>query len=160
MAQTFGNKNNQIMNWDDFKTRYGISRTTNFDLMDIAKDLQLKVKVVMHNELLKIPKTTKYVIMNLDSSKNAGTHWVAIFNTPDYKLYFSSFGDPPSDNVIKFMNKTTTKTTVREYSDFLIQEFDTEYCGQISLFVLMCLNKGISADEVVLDLKTAAMPSK
>jgi hypothetical protein len=142
------------MNWNEFKDKYGFSKTTNFDLMDIAKHLKLKIKIVMNDEILSLPKNTKNIILNLDSSKNKGTHWSAIFNTPDYKFYFSSFGDPPTKKIIQFLDKTTYKNTIRELNDFQLQEFNTEYCGQMSMFVLNCLNNGMSPIQIILDLKT------
>ena len=141
------------MNWSDFKDRYGTHTTTNFDLMDIGKQLKIpNFRVVMHNELLRLPKNTKNIIMNLDVSSNAGTHWIAIYNTPKYKLYFSSFGDPPSDRVIAFMNKTTSPKTIREYNDWRVQDFGSEYCGQMSVYLLMCLNQGRSANDIIVAL--------
>ena len=142
------------MNWSDFALRFGPSRTTNFDLMTMAKRMKIpSFRIVMHDELVTLPKNTRNVIMNLDSSKGRGTHWVAIYNTPAYKLYFSSFGDPPSDRVIQFMNKTTTTNTVRVYNDFQLQTFGAEYCGQMSLYVLYRLNlTGDSANGIMLSL--------
>ncbi len=34
-----------------------------------------------------------------------------------------------------------------------LQEFETEYCGQMSLFFLACSNKGMSPIQIILDLK-------
>ena len=91
--------------------------------------------------------------MNLDSSDGAGIHHVAIYNTPEYKVYFSSFGDPPPAEVIRLLDRTTTTNTIREYNDFQIQEFDTSYCGQASLYFLYCLNNGKKTCNIILELK-------
>jgi hypothetical protein len=146
-------RKNQIMNWNDFKDRFGTGKTTNFDLLDIGKRLHLKINYVMRDELRKLSKNTKDIIMNLDSSDGRGTHHTALYNTPDYKLYFSSFGDNPPREVIAFFDKTTTTTTIREYNDFQIQEFGAEYCGQMSMYVLYRLNfTNDTANDIILSL--------
>ena len=140
-----------MLTWKEMSDKYGTNSLTNFDLMKIARDLKLKpFRVVMRNELLKLPKTTKNIIINLDSSRGEGTHWVCLYNTPDYKFYFSSFGDNPPKEVIKFFNRS--EAPVREYSDTQIQEFNTFYCGQISIYILYCLNHNMNPNEVIFSL--------
>jgi hypothetical protein len=130
------------LSWKDFIDRYGTNKTNNFQLLKWAKDLGIKnFRYVMRDELFKIPTSSKNIVMNLDSSENQGTHHVVLYNTPDYKLYFSSFGDPPPTEVIKFLDRTTTTAkTVREFSDTQNQEFGSSYCGQLSIFLLYKLN--------------------
>ncbi len=70
------------MNWNDFTDKYGVRKTTMFDLSDIAKQLKFKIEIVMNDEILSLPKNTKNIILNLDSSKNNGTHWVCIAKQP------------------------------------------------------------------------------
>jgi hypothetical protein len=106
----------------------------------------------MSDELLQLPETTKNIIMNLDSQKNNGTHWVAIYNTPDYKLYFSSFGDPPKKATIQFFDKTTTATTIRECNDTQLQNFNTSHCGIFALFLLYHLNRGMKTFDILKEL--------
>jgi hypothetical protein len=110
------------LTFDDFIDKYGTDKTTNFDLINWSKDLGFKIKYVMRDELaslqlfdLKKQKSTQYIIMNLDSSSGKGTHHTAIYNNPDFKFFLSSFGDPPSTEVIKFFGSEL------EYSDFQIQ---------------------------------------
>lgn len=155
-------RNSLATNWNEFKARFGTSKTTNFDLMDIGRRLRIPdFRVVMHDELPSLPRNARNIIMNLDSSENQGTHWVGIYNTPEYKLYFSSFGDPPSDRTTRFMDKTTTIHTVREYNDFQMQEFGAEYCGQISVYVIYRLNfTDDRANDIVLSLMNTSLSVK
>jgi hypothetical protein len=134
--------------FQSFLDRFTTNTTTNFELLHWGKkDLKIpKLKIVMSDELLKLPENTKNIIMNLDSKKNKGTHWVAIYNTPEYKLYFSSFGDPPNKQAITFFNKTSTSNTVREYNDTQLQDFNTSHCGIFALYLLYHLNLNLKAD--------------
>ena len=63
---------------------------TNFEIMDYFKDVQGFNGVFSRNNLPKL-KNGAYVI-NLDHSKNPGTHWVVIFVKKNEVIYFGSFG--------------------------------------------------------------------
>ena len=139
----------KLLTWNEFKERYGTSKTTNFDLIHWARGLGIiNFRYAMRDEL-----KPKNIIMNLDSSRGAGIHHVAIFNTPEYKNYFSSFGDPPPPEVVAMLDRTMTSDTIREYNDFQVQEFNTSYCGQAALYFLYCLNNGKKACDIILELK-------
>ena len=129
------------LSWSEFIARYGTKKTNNFQLLKWANDLGIThFTYVMRDEMSKLPKSSKNIIMNLDSSENQGTHHVVLYNTPDYKLYFSSFGDNPPLEVITFFDQSMTSTTVREFSDTQLQEFGSSYCGQLSLYLLYKVN--------------------
>ena len=72
----------------------------------------------------KLPKAGKFIV-NIDSSKGNGTHWVAV--DADNKIYFDPFGAPPVDEVMKIVNR---------YSDFQIQNFNEDTCGEYCLYFL------------------------
>ena len=75
----------------EFFCKYGINTTTNFDLMDIADDLELPLKVLMKDEVTekhiekKIP-----LIINYQNSNQKGIHWIGYYNN----FYFDSYGLP------------------------------------------------------------------
>ena len=141
------------LTFNDFLNKYGDQTTTNIELLEYAKELNIPLKYVMHDELLKLPKSTKYIMMNLDDSKGNGTHHIAIYNTPSYKLYFSSYGDVPVKEAIEFFNKSTTSKTIREYNDTQIQDFNSTYCGQLSLYVLYKLHNKFKPIDIILSIK-------
>lgn len=39
-----------------------------------------------------VPRTRKSDVINLDSNRNSGTHWMAYFKNKDSVIYFDSFG--------------------------------------------------------------------
>ena len=107
-----------------FLAKYGINKTTNFDLLDIAKDLKIKVKILMRDEIthpkqMRDEVATSYecnsYIINLQTSKESGSHWVAYSGRrPDSSkdsgrlVYFDPYGIPPIKNlkVDKYSNST------------------------------------------------------
>lgn len=53
----------------------------------------------MRDELPLRPQLIESGVINLDSSQNAGSHWVAYVKIKDYVEYFDSYGNlkPPSE---------------------------------------------------------------
>ena len=103
--------NKRSLDLQKFLFKYGIDTTTNFDLKNIAKDLDLKIKVLMRDELvpsssldqrssrdeLKDNKTKKdLIILNLESSKEEGSHWVSLYKNV---YYFDPYGILPLKNI-------------------------------------------------------------
>jgi len=58
---------------------FGIDSKTNFDLYKIAEILNLKIKVLMNNELDKINAESSNYILNYQNNDLPGTHWVALY---------------------------------------------------------------------------------
>jgi len=127
---------------NDFLFKYGIDTTTNFDLKDIAKDLGIKIKVVMHDELKEKPlKSSNLNIINLDSSENKGSHWVCLYKN---KYYFDPYGVLPIKEVQKIDGLL--------YNTLQIQPDDTKMCGQLCLYVLYNLEKGEDFGNLILNM--------
>lgn len=83
----------------------------------------------MRNELPNKPRVKECGILNLDSSENYGTHWVAYIKNKNYYEYFDSFGDlkPPLELIKYFRNKNI----VYNYNNY--QKFNTVICGHLCL---------------------------
>ena len=60
--------------------KYGISTTTNFDLKHIANMLNMKIKVLMKDEIKNCKTSFQNAIINFQKSNEFGTHWVTINN--------------------------------------------------------------------------------
>ena len=132
------------MNLKSFLDKYGTNKTTNFDLMDIARDLNLKVKVLMKDELLEY-KGNKPIILNYQNSNQSGSHWVCLKKDSLNSFYFDSYGIIPLKEVFEYLNDFT-------YSTFQIQPDNTEMCGQLCLFVLNSLKGLEKFESTVLNL--------
>lgn len=81
-----------------------------------------------------IPKTVKSkesAIINLDESKNRGTHWVAYMKNDNIVRYFDSFGNlkPPRELVTHFGNDGVKII----YNNESYQTFNQINCGHLCL---------------------------
>ena len=132
------------MNLKSFLDKYGTNKTTNFDLMDIARDLNLKVKVLMKDELLEY-KGNKPIILNYQNSNQSGSHWVCLKKDSLNSFYFDSYGIIPLKEVFEYLNDFT-------YSTFQIQPDNTEMCGQLCLLVLKNVKNIKEYEDTVLNL--------
>lgn len=82
----------------------------------------------MRNELPPKPKDIECAIVNLDSSENEGTHWVAYVKHFNYCEYFDSFGDlKPPIELIRYLKFNIT------YNYCRYQRFNTSNCGHLCL---------------------------
>lgn len=83
----------------------------------------------MRDRLPHKPKPIECGIVNLDSYKSHGTHWVAYAKINNYCEYFDSFGDlkPPTE-FVKYMNGNEIN-----YNYTRFQNFNTVNCGHLCL---------------------------
>ena len=116
------------MSIDEWFKEFGKNTTSNLELIKYCKKLKIhNVVICMRDELTKVSKHTKNIIMNLEDNNGNGFHWVCIFNRQD-KYYFDSFGLPPPVEVIKFLQNGV-------YQTFQVQELNSKCCGQLCLYV-------------------------
>jgi len=122
----------------------------------------------MRDQLPKTPNNYEFGVLNLDSSENSGTHWTLWFKKERNKFYFDSFGMEPPIELIKYLGGTLCGTLCPGNvvagpgnfvagkgiicSLFKIQEFGTNYCGHLCLFVLLKLLQGEKFENIILDL--------
>ena len=117
------------------KTLIPFHPLTNFEIQDYFKNEKRFNGVYSRNNLPKFKKGV-YVI-NLDHSKNTGTHWVVIFVKEDGVIYFDTFGVEyiPKEIMERIKNKNI-KTSI-----FRIQDYNSIMCGYFCiLFIEYMLN--------------------
>jgi hypothetical protein len=85
-------------------------------------------------------------IVNLDSSENNGTHWVAYYKNKTHCIYFDSFGLPAPLELEHYFNQPYF------YQTFQLQDANDYICGHLCLYVLRGLTKGISFKNIILSL--------
>jgi len=125
------------MDLSEFLYNHGINTTTNFDLKDIAKELNIKVKVLMKDELVNNKKPITNAVINFQNSNQKGTHWVALFNS-DKIYYFDSYCIPPIKVVEEYSNENEKYLM---YNTLQIQPNGSKMCGQLCLYFLYLINK-------------------
>lgn len=77
-------------------------------------------------------------VVNLDSIRGPGTHWVAYGKKGDNVYYYDSFGNlPPPRELIKYFGSDSKiQFNYKKY-----QDYNTFVCGQLCLTFLNNFNK-------------------
>lgn len=112
---------------------------TDIEIYKYAKQLRIMYfrGVFMRDTLPRSPPYEKESgIINLDSSKSIGSHWVAYFKDGYNVFYFDSFGDlPPFQEFLNYINRTTKGGEKYDiyYNYTRHQNFGSTICGKLCL---------------------------
>jgi len=91
----------------------------------------------MRNEINnKLYSKNECFILNLDHSKNNGTHWTCLFTKNGESCYFDPFGIQPPLEIETYCKGP------RIYSSFQIQKPHEVICGHYCIYVLWRLSNG------------------
>lgn len=85
-------------------------------------------------------------IVNLDTSKNKGTHWVAYYKNGKDCIYFDSFGLPPPKEIDDYLRQPYV------YQTFQLQNHGDVICGHLCLYVLNKLTEGFDFKNIILNI--------
>ena len=119
---------------------------TNFDLMKFAKELKIEDfrGVFMRDSLPKQVNTRECGIVNFNTSKEPGTHWVCYFKDGNTRIYFDSFGQITLEEIQKYLKTKreyeSEKGVIQRNTD-IVQRVNTHVCGHLCLFVLASLTR-------------------
>jgi hypothetical protein len=91
----------------------------------------------MINELASKPKKYECGVVNLDVSKNIGTHWICYIKDGTQSFVFDSFGSVPPKRLVQYLNRTIN------YNYDRIQNFDEVMCGHLCVTVLKMYSSGV-----------------
>lgn len=87
----------------------------------------------MRDALPKIKNKNESAILNLDISKNLGTHWVAYTKRNNSVIYFDSFGGlKPPKELVNYLGKNVKIN----YNNDCFQNFKQINCGHLCLWFL------------------------
>ena len=127
-------------------------KTTNIELIEIAKDLTISnFHCICKDEINQCP--TEHIPINIivnpnDSDNNANGHWCLSCINDDQKVYSSSFGDPIPNEVRLWMMKVDDRNILS--SNFKIQDFKTETCELYCILILCLLNNKIKFEDIII----------
>ena len=78
---------------------------TNFELLDYVKRLQIPnfKGPFMRDELPKTPEKQECGVVNFNTSKEPGSHWVGYYKDGDERIYFDSFGQVIPTEIQKYL---------------------------------------------------------
>ena len=109
---------------------------TNFEITEYFKDEPRFNGVFSRNNLPKTIKKGAHVI-NLDHSKNTGTHWIVLFVKSNEVIYFDSFGvEHIPEEIKKFIKNKNIKSSI-----FRIQDYNSIMCGYFSIIFIEFMSK-------------------
>lgn len=118
------------------------SRTSNVQLENLAKKLNIPVNDITNKDLLHInpPKEGGYIVNLQDSEDGDGSHWVALWlENPNKAAYMDSFAVVPPLDVIDYCYKFNCKEIL--VNDKTIQRLEYGRCGQYCLSFLHAMSK-------------------
>ena len=85
-------------------------------------------------------------VVNTDSSKQPGSHWVAVFATHEEEEYFDSYGGPPLSLLKRWVKgKRMTSNPVPLQSPL------SAVCGQYCIYYLYNRARGVDISSILLD---------
>ena len=117
---------------------------TNYDVDMYAK--QLKIKNYrgnfMRDRLPEVIRARECGIINLDSIRGPGTHYVCYYKHGNTRIFFDSFGLPPAQEIIRYLGRPI------QYNSTEIQQRNSVICGAYCLYVLKSLSDDMTFQEV------------
>lgn len=113
-----------------------LTTTSNNDLYLIANLLNIKLKILMSDEVYNYIDNDfldGYYILNLEDSHLNGSHWTALFKKGDILYYNDSYGVYPDQSVYDLIKKFNYKLIMNNRQH---QELGTESCGYWAIYFL------------------------
>ena len=105
--------------------------------MKACKSLPHFRGVFMRDQLPKKPFKYEKGVLNLDESKNSGTHWTGYVKEDKKVFYFNSYGNlQPPPEFIRYMKGNKI---LYNYEKF--QKFNSIHCGQLTVWFLNNFSK-------------------
>ena len=130
---------------------------TNLEIEKYASELQIPHfrGVFMRDTLPAIPKQVECGIVNLNTSKQIGSHWVCYAKIGKTRTYFDSFGQDIPLEIMKYQKSAKefkNEIPVIARNTDIVQRVNTHVCGHLCLFVLSSLTREHLSYQQVLDI--------
>ena len=130
---------------------------TNLEIIGYVKKLKIPNfrGVFMRDTLPNNPKATECAIVNLNTSKQIGSHWVCYAKTGKSRIYFDSFGQIAPIEIQKYLKSVSefrNNASVIARNTDIVQSVNTHVCGHLCLFVLAALMREHLSYQQVLDI--------
>ena len=130
---------------------------SNSDILNYVSILSIRNfrGVLMRDELPIKPNNIECGILNLNTHKQLGSHWVCWYKNGMERYYFDSFGEPPPLELIHYL-KTSAEIDLDlpaiRRSSVTVQRYGSNECGSLCLYVLKMLTKNKSFSMTLLAL--------
>ena len=118
---------------------------SNIDILRYVHELEIPYfrGVFMRDTLPRKPYSKECGIVNFNTSKQSGSHWVCYYKDGmNRRIYFDSFGQMTLDEIQKYLKTSKEyeagKEVIQRNTD-IVQRINTHVCGHLCLFVLTSL---------------------
>ena len=112
--------------------------------------------VFMRDTSPQYPYSVECGIANLNTSNQAGSHWVCYYLTKKNIVYFDSYGQIAPVEIPRYLKSGSEFDRVKEViqrNKDIVQAANTSVCGRLCLFVLKSLANGEQFQTVLNHMK-------
>ena len=123
--------------------------TSNIELEKLARLLKIEnfKGCFMRDELKNMKCSEKESgIINLETSKDTGSHWTMYYKDEKQKIFYRTFGDSPSNEIVEYLGPNIYT------SDLKSQEFTEDTCGLLCILIIYLLQEGNKFEDIILEL--------
>ena len=132
-----------------------MSTLTNFDIQRYVDQTNLSnFRGVFMRDTLpsRGPRQCECGIVNLNTSRQPGSHWVCYFKDKSNRIYFDSFGQITPIEIQKYLkteHEFDKKICVIQRNTDTVQSINSSVCGHLCLTVLDALTRGLSFQQTI-----------
>jgi hypothetical protein len=109
---------------------------SNYDLNSLGEAFHIPFDFIMRDQLTRSTLDDGNYILNLDTSDNPGTHYVAfvVNNASKTVFYFDSYGAPPPNEAVVLWTANKYKVKCNSVH---IQDLKSRCCGFYAMYFLL-----------------------
>ena len=128
--------------------------TTDKELIHYVKELNIPNfhGVKMRDELPAKTRKTECGILNLETTQENGSHWVAWYKDDKECYYFDSFAEPPPLEILQYLKtpqELILDIPVIKRNAVTVQHDTSNECGSLCVYVLKHLSNGRSYSSIL-----------
>lgn len=105
---------------------------TDLELREFASNNNIKLNGIYADN--NIPPKVENFIVNLQSDKEDGSHWVGVCIKNKIAYVFDSLGDPPDDKLQNYLKKRKLKIV---HNPFKFQQDKSALCGWFAMYFII-----------------------
>lgn len=106
---------------------------SNYDIIKLCQHKNLPLNAVLMRDEVKKKLNYGFSVINLETTRQDGSHWTCVLYTPLTSYYFDSYGFVPPLELEEVIRPYT-------YNNTDIQDFDSEACGYYCVAFIKFMN--------------------
>jgi len=93
-----------------------------------------------------LPAKPRLLVVNTDPALSPGRHWVCMYVDNGRGEYFDSFGQPPTANFERYLNRHCTSWT---FNNKQLQSVISRFCGHYCIYYCVLKSRGVDMPKIV-----------